>query len=327
MKITGFLLCLGLLATDVMIQPLVAAEDKKGSEALATTLTQLDSIRYAAVSEPSGIVKSRRFADTYWVHNDSGDRARLFAIDGDGNIIFPPFLKREFHGEVAEEGKQPWPGHEVFVAANIDWEDIATDGEMLYVAETGNNGNARRDLGIYAIPEPNPRAVEATRPIAFYPVRYPGQQQFPARQWHFDGESLFVFRDKLYLISKHRKPGKISEFETGARLYRLDTRYTDRFNELTMIDEFDGLAIATAAELSPDSSRLAVLSYTDLWLFDAPRRGDKWFSGNKYRLPLSRMQMKTNEAVTWADGETLLIVNEEGDRFTVRADDIPVYDQ
>ena len=53
-------------------------------------------------------------------------------------------------------GKPPYPGVRLDGAANFDWEDIAIDGETLYVPDMGNNGNARRDLGVYVLPEPNP---------------------------------------------------------------------------------------------------------------------------------------------------------------------------
>ncbi|MCE2424420.1 MAG: hypothetical protein J4F45_04845, partial [Pseudomonadales bacterium] len=36
-------------------------------------------VEHEALGEVSGIVKSDR-GDFYWVHNDSGDEARLFAI-------------------------------------------------------------------------------------------------------------------------------------------------------------------------------------------------------------------------------------------------------
>ena len=282
-------------------------------------------IKFSALNELSGLVKSRRFDDVYWAHNDSGDQARLFAIDHLGKIIFPGFLAGQFHGEVSARGKTPWPGLPVLVAANVDWEDIAIDDEVIYIADMGNNGNARRDLGVYVIPEPNPRAVELTRPVSFLPIRYPEQQQYPAKLWHYDSEALFVFQDKLYFITKHREPGKIDKFETGAVLYRLDTRYTDRFNLLTRVDDNAALAVATGADLSPDGRFLAVNGYTDLWLFEKPVNSDQWLSGTAYRLPLPRRESKQVEAVTWDNNEQLVIGNEEGELYRVARQSVPLY--
>ena len=283
------------------------------------------AIKFSTLNELSGLVKSRRFDDVYWAHNDSGDQARLFAIDHLGKIIFPSFLAGEFHGEVSARGKTPWPGLPILVAANVDWEDIATDAEHLYIADMGNNGNARRDLGVYVIPEPNPRAAELTRPVSFLPIRYPEQREYPAKLWHYDSEALFVFQDKLYFITKHRQPGKIDKFEVGAVLYRLDTRYTDRFNILTRVDTHSAMSVATGADLSPDGRYLAVISYRDLWLFEKPVANDQWLSGTAYRLPLPWRESKQVEAVAWADNEQLVIGNEEGELYWIARKSVPRY--
>ena len=50
-------------------------------------------ITHGPLAEVSGIAKSQTYEDTYWVHNDSGDEARLFAIRADGSVIVPPFLR------------------------------------------------------------------------------------------------------------------------------------------------------------------------------------------------------------------------------------------
>ena len=283
------------------------------------------AIKFSTLNELSGLVKSRRFDDVYWAHNDSGDQARLFAIDHLGKIIFPSFLAGEFHGEVSARGKTPWPGLPILVAANVDWEDIATDAEHLYIADMGNNGNARRDLGVYVIPEPNPRAAELTRPVSFLPIRYPEQREYPAKLWHYDSEALFVFQDKLYFITKHRQPGKIDKFEVGVVLYRLDTRYTDRFNILTRVDTHSAMSVATGADLSPDGRYLAVISYRDLWLFEKPGANDQWLSGTAYRLPLPWRESKQVEAVAWADNEQLVIGNEEGELYWIARKSVPRY--
>ena len=94
----------------------------------------------------------------FGVHNDSGDEARVFAINRQGDVIHPEFLP--YHGQQPRPGRSPWPGHAIELAAHYDWEDIASDADWLYIADTGNNGNARRDLGIYKVPQFNPRVIE-----------------------------------------------------------------------------------------------------------------------------------------------------------------------
>lgn len=260
-------------------------------------------VEHEALDEVSGIVKST-LGDFYWVHNDSGDEARLFAVDADSAVLKPPYLP------VSEAD---WPGHVIDSAWNFDWEDIALADGVLYIADVGNNGNARRDLGVYVVNEPDPLAIPRMRTLNFLPVRYPDQESYPAKLWHFDCEAVFVSDDKLYFITKHRRPGEIGGFEAGAKLYRLDTAFTDRENILTLVGMREDIVLATGADLSPDGNRLAVSTYDALWIFDRPLDGDDWLAGTAWRLDLDRRVAKQLEAVAWDDAETLRLVNENRD--------------
>ena len=75
-------------------------------------------------------------------------------------MIIPDWLRSRYHGESADPEKEPWPGLPMLQASNVDWEDIAIADGRLYI---GNNGNARRDLGVYVVNEPNPRAIHSTK--------------------------------------------------------------------------------------------------------------------------------------------------------------------
>ncbi|XOV88412.1 MAG: hypothetical protein ACFHX7_00695 [Pseudomonadota bacterium] len=280
-------------------------------------------LAFGGISEMSGMVRSRRFDDIYWMHNDSGDTARLFAVNSEGRVQFPGYLADQYHGETMTPGTSPWPGLTVLGASNVDWEDIAIDEDNLYIADLGNNGNARRDLGVYVLPEPNPRQIAQARALKFVPVRYPSQASYPAEQWHYDSEAMFIYRGKLYFLTKHRQPGKISEWEAGTRLYRLDSMATDRVNVLRQVDMHDEVAVVTAADLSPDGRRLAVLCYTALWIFEAPRSRDRWLSGKARMTPLDLRVTGQAEAVAWRDDRTLLIGNEGSELFLVTADEVP----
>ena len=282
---------------------------------------QLD-ITFAPINEMSGLVKSRRFDDVYWTHNDSGDTARLFAVNGQGKVIFPRFLAGDYHAEVVEKGKQEWPGLRVLNASNIDWEDIAIDEDFIYIADLGNNGNARRDLGVYVLYEPTPFGVEQSRTLKYLPVRYPAQTNFPAEKWHYDSEAMFTFGGKLYFLSKNRKPGKIAEFEPGTTLFRLDTEKTNEANILKEVDQHDDIFIVTAAEVSPDGNHLAILCYTQIWVFDKPSRGDKWLSTDSKMVKTTLKFTGQAEAVTWMDNQTILIGNEGREWFTLNINDM-----
>jgi len=282
-------------------------------------IKQVATVTYGPADEISGIVKSRTYPGVYWVHNDSGDKPRLFPLTATGKLIFPRWLRGKYHGESAEAGKKLWPGVKIRLAANNDWEDIALADGKLYVADMGNNGNARRDLGIYLLNEPNPRAIESARILAYWPVRYPEQKRYPAVKWHFDCESIFIFEGKPYLLTKHRAAGKIGRPQIGTKLYRLDTRFTDKQNVLTLVDSHPTISLwPTGADLSPNGKQLAVITQTEIWVFARPAKGDKWLSGKAVRLKLPWLRRtRQAEAICWKDNQTLRFANEQRAIFEV----------
>jgi hypothetical protein len=288
-------------------------------------LTPVTQVTHPPIAEMSGIVKSVRYPHVFWVQNDSGDEARIFAIRPDGSTIMPSWLGGDFYtGTVPVEGKKLYPGIQIAVAANSDWEDIAIDGDTLYLADTGNNGNARRDLGLYVVAEPNPEATFQTRPLKWLPIAYPDQAEFPGTtRWEFDCEAIFVYKNKPYLITKHRAPNKIDTPAVSANLYRLDSQYTDKVNKLTKVDGIADLGgWVTSAKLSPDGKTLAVLCespVSSVWLFETPRSGDTFFSSRARRLIFTGG--KQCEAICFDGNDTLVIANEQRDVFRVSVSD------
>src|SRR5689334_130260 len=99
-----------------------------------------------ALTEISGIHAGVRNPAVWWVHNDSGDTARVFALDGTGAV----------RGTYSLTG-----------ATAVDWEDIAvvpgaTPGSgTIYAADIGDNARARTEVQLYRVAEPD---VPATGP-------------------------------------------------------------------------------------------------------------------------------------------------------------------
>ncbi|MBW7927455.1 MAG: hypothetical protein H3C58_05055 [Fimbriimonadaceae bacterium] len=276
-------------------------------------------ITHPLVAENSGMVASNRYPGVVWVHNDSGDEARFWGIRTNGTVIVPDFLADRFSAK-KEDGKEPYPGIRVGNAVNFDWEDIARLGDRLYLGDVGNNGNARRDLGVYEVLEPNPAAIDKTRPIAHYTIAYPDQTEYPGVvRWHFDCEAVFGHAGKLWFLTKHRAPGQIAVPETGTNLYRLDNPKPDQVNVLKKVDSAKDLGgWVTAADMSPDGKTLAVLCQApqaSIWLFTKPKNGDRWLSGEPKRLLLRNA--KQAESLTWLDNRTLLLGNEQRELFRI----------
>ncbi len=100
--------------------------------------TTLGKLANSAIDEASGLVASRVHPGVYYVHNDSGDSPRFFAIDHAGQDL------GQFN---------------VVDAKAVDWEDLALGpcdgGHCLFLGDFGDNGESRTDYVIYRLPEPD----------------------------------------------------------------------------------------------------------------------------------------------------------------------------
>ncbi|MBK1878011.1 hypothetical protein [Pelagicoccus mobilis] len=272
-------------------------------------LEHYDKIKDGDINEPSGLVKSRQFKKVYWTHNDSGDKARIFAITRKGKSV---------EATEAKKNDDPYKGIKIANASNEDWEDIALDDQgNLLIGDFGNNDNRRRNLTIYVVPEPDPRKTTKAQISQKIEFHYPDQKRFPdPEDWNFDCESLFFAEGKIYLVSKNRST-------PFAKLYRLDQQDSGVSNPLTLVSTFDLKGQATAADASPDGSTLAILTYTGVWLFERPEGSDDYFAGKTSFRPFYAKQC---EAVCWQDPETLIIANEQRQLFELKIEDIPRFE-
>ncbi len=269
------------------------------------------------INEQSAVVTSARYPNVLWVLNDSGDKARLFAIRKDGSNIIPTFLEERYRNNLA------YPGLTITGADNTDWESLTRIGDTLIIADMGNNGNARRDLGVYFVLEPNPRARTSTRPLFWLTVAFPDQKKFPPKDWRFDCEAVFAYHGKLYFLSKERDQGRIDLPRPTTHLYRLDTRHFHQVNQLKQVDQREDLGgWITAAEMSPDEKILAILAQNPLvatiWLFPAPRFGDHFLRQNPRLLTIKKAGQA--EGLCWLSNREILITNEEGQLIRVLLD-------
>lgn len=116
------------------------------------------ALRDRAIEEASGLVVSSVHAGIVYVHNDSGDSARFFALEPSG------LLRGTF---------------DLAPAQAIDWEDMARGpcggpGSCLYLADFGDNREKRPSYVIYRVAEPTSFGPGARQAAAeALPFRYP----------------------------------------------------------------------------------------------------------------------------------------------------------
>ena len=200
----------------------------------------------SAINELSGLAASRRYPGLLWGHNDSGDLARIFAINAKGETV----ATVNFAGLEAR-----------------DWEDMTMAGEWLYVAEIGDNFAVNENIRVYRLHEPD-----------FNPDKLNQDITLKAQQWEEmtvnypdgarDAETLAATPDgRLLIVSKNKD---------GSNFYQLKRPFSN--GQTATLDKiFSGVALgetgwltklATSGDLSSDGRELTIVTYAQVLQFD-----------------------------------------------------------
>lgn len=256
----------------------------------------LGKIKSNEIDESSGIVASRCNRNVFWTHNDSGDKAFIFAIDQTGDKLATFQVKD---------------------AKNIDWEDIATlkttGGEcFLYLGDIGNNNLGKNELTIYKVKEPpvsgetnssreNPLETESAEAIRF---SYPDPPH--------NAETLLVHptTGDIYILSK--EPSKPSG------IYKLAVKnISDGVNKLEKIGEYTVPAVPygllTGGEISPDGQHVVLCDYQAGYEIALPA-GDKNFDDIWKQRPakIELGKREQGEAICYGlDGNSIYATSEK----------------
>ncbi|MCX2738848.1 hypothetical protein [Pontibacter anaerobius] len=230
------------------------------------------------VSESSGVAVMAK--GEYLTHNDAGNGPHLYKLDEKGKLLETIKLK----------------------LPNVDWEDLAQDKDgNVYIADTGNNDNSRRELAVYKVNQEQPEQVQAIR------FTYEDQKEYPPKKKdrNFDSEALFWSNGKLYIVSKDRGQGQT------AKIYQLpDEAGTYKAK---LIGSHKLKAQVTGAAISPDGETVALLSEEVLHLFRDFDSVEKFYEGKYEKRPLKGAGQ--TEAVAFEDDQVLIITSEGGSLY------------
>ena len=130
------------------------------------------------INETSGL---EYYNEKFLTHNDSGGEPVLYEFNKEGKIV----------------GKHKIDN----CGMNDDWEDLTSDNENFYVANSGNNYGERKDLSILILDKKN--QFRCNGKIEF---NYKNQINFESKSKHpYDSEGLISVGNKLIIFSKDRK--------------------------------------------------------------------------------------------------------------------------
>lgn len=256
--------------------------------------TRLATVLAPELSEISGMAASHSNPGVLWLHNDSGDTARLFALSTKGELL----------------GTFTLP-----TVRAIDWEDMAigpkrgSRGSYLYVGDIGDNSARRKDgILVHRVPEPvvsaRPRGEAALANLETFRLRYPDGPH--------DAETLLVDpkTGELVILTKVMF-GAPRVFRAGPTLVSETLLTEEEPLDFEAIGIDDGL-YATGGAVSPDGRFVVVRGYGNayLWQRDPERPLHEAFRSRACRVPLASEPQ--GEAIAFAaDGSGYFTLSEK----------------
>jgi hypothetical protein len=247
---------------------------------------QVGTVANDLLTEISGIAASRKNTDVFWVHNDRGGQARVWALTSEGTHLGIYYLSG---------------------ANNRDWEDIAigpgpVDGvDYLYVGNIGKGGAPNPYITVYRVAEPTVDSeqspVETTLTgVDAINLEYPDGDQYR------DAEALMVdpVTKDIYIISKEDVPPRVYRAQ-----YPQSTTTTTTMEHVCNLpspwDETSG------GDISLDGSMIIVRDDDDhasIWLRPAGTNLWEAFSGTECSVELPSPSEINGEAICFdAEGE------------------------
>ncbi|HET8872030.1 MAG TPA: alkaline phosphatase family protein [Aquabacterium sp.] len=230
---------------------------------------KVGTVQSAAMVEVSGCTASRTNSGVLWMHNDSGDSARIFAVNTQGTLV----------------GLYNLTG-----ASAADYEDIAVGPgpvqgkSYIYVGDIGDNGASRTNKQVYRIVEPSQLTTSGSAAAEKFTLVYPDGPR--------DAETLMVdpLDGDMYVVSKR---------EASNRVYRFKGPFTNGSTYTGEIVAHVNITWLTGGEISPDGGRILLRTGSNnyLWLRNPGESVGSALSRNPISIPAA--SERQGEAICW----------------------------
>ena len=253
------------------------AEHKHDAQQLNIT----GHLRIKEMDEISGIAVSGIRKDVYYIHNDSGDTSRFFAISPDGtikNVIY-------FKGDPS----QP--------LGAVDCEDIAVgigpdkNKSYVYLGDIGDNGAVRKYITIYRFEEKQNWAKDSLiKNAEVVPVHY----KYP--DGPKDAESLMIdpIEKLIYIVSK--RSDSVTVYTTPLKFKANDTLVLSKKCKL-YFNGFRPFKWITAGDISRDGQQILLKSYEKVYYWKRSNNEPVWKTMLKTPTELPYKPEKQGEAI------------------------------
>ncbi|MEM7151639.1 MAG: cellulase family glycosylhydrolase [Myxococcota bacterium] len=237
------------------------------------------ALQTGSVVEASGLAASRQSPGVLWTHNDSGDGARIFAVDTDGRK----------------------PGTFGLAGADaIDYEDIAIAGTDLFVGDIGDNAEWRDEIAVYRVAEPwvDPAGEAVSLELATTRLRL----RYPDRA--HNAETLLADPESgdLFIVTKEGS-GNSRVFRAPAPHDPAEVITLDHVATLPFASAMlPGNRYATGGDVSPNGDGVLLTSYDRAFYWPRPLGEPLWRAFDVDPCPVPRRYEPQGEAIAFTSG-------------------------
>ncbi|MFO0979740.1 MAG: hypothetical protein U0996_25300 [Planctomycetaceae bacterium] len=244
------------------------------------------------ITEASGLAASYQHADSFWIHNDSGDQPRLFLVDSKG--------KTRLIAEVKD-------------ARAYDWEDMCSfrkdETSYLLIADTGDNGRVRNGSDtacrLYLVEEPKDELDSKKVRTIKLPVVSTIEFTYPDGPVDCESVAVDVEQNQILFVSK------TNPFQCQVFSIPLELREKKRSVKATPVRQI-GMAWATGMDVSPDGRKMVIVNPLSGVLVE--RQKDEGWSEAFARqaIPLTLPARAQGETVCFSTDGSRIYLNSEG---------------
>ena len=209
----------------------------------------LGKIDYAFLNEISGMAASRLNKDVFWLHNDSGNENKIYAVDRNGKLV--AILVLEGIEFVDTEDIALGPGPEAGVS-------------YIYVADIGDNSAVRDKKFIYRFPEPHFLPSDTVFKVTIskfdvFTFEYPDGKR--------DAETIMIDpRDKdIVIVSKREK--NVNVYTSPIPQAGSSTIQFEKIAVLPFGNEGFSNSGVTGGDISVDGSEIILKTYMKVYYY------------------------------------------------------------
>ncbi len=172
-------------------------------------------------------------------------------------------------------------------ASNVDWEDMTSSNDYLFIGDFGNNNGNRQDLKIYRINKADLTGSATTVTASVINFSYSDQTSFPSlpNNNNFDCEAMIFLNDSIHLFSKNWVDNQTRHYvlanSPGTRVAQYRETYNTGFLVTSAAVQSYGV-IALIGYLKTGSKPVSLCMLYDY-------KNHLFFNGNKRKFDLSTM--------------------------------------